>query len=78
MSPCSTIKLPGGGVAFVKHGATRFPRCKWCNGARAATQLCDKVISKTLGGAEITCDEKVCVQCAQRVDGKDFCPKHQE
>lgn len=75
--PCSVIKLPGGGVAIIKHAPQRFPLCKWC-GSRPATQLCDEVISKTVGGDEITCDAKVCVHCAQRVAEKDYCPRHRK
>lgn len=81
--PCSWIKLPGGGVAIVKHGAARVPRCKFCtvlhdgSGAQPATQLCDFEVGRTLGGDPITCDTPVCVHCALRVGDKDFCPKHQ-
>ena len=74
--PCSTIKLPDGTVAIVKHAKARDPRCRFCSGAHPATQLCDAVIGHTLGGAEITCDARVCVVCAQREGEKDFCPKH--
>jgi hypothetical protein len=74
--PCSWIKLPGGGVAIVKHAPTRAPRCKFCYGSQPATQLCDFEIGRTLGGEAITCDAKVCVHCARRVGEKDFCPKH--
>lgn len=82
--PCSWIKMPGGGVAIVKHGARRAPRCKFCtvlhdgSGARPATLLCDFEIGRTLGGDPITCDAPVCVHCARRVGDKDFCPKHSD
>lgn len=82
--PCSVVKLPGGGVAIVKHAAFRHPKCKFCpqdhpfDPPRPATQLCDAVISRTLGGGEITCDAKVCTRCAQQIGEKDFCPKHRQ
>jgi hypothetical protein len=73
---CSIVKLPGGGTAIVKHSPARFSRCKFCEGRGAATLLCDFVITKTLGGDQITCDAKVCEVCARREGGKDFCPNH--
>jgi hypothetical protein len=83
--PCSRINLPGGGVAIVKHAAARHPKCtfcptrfRWDGWHRPATQLCDEVISKTLGGGEITCDAKICAACAQRIGDKDYCPKHRK
>lgn len=88
--PCSWIKLPGGGMAIVKHGAPRYPRCTFCPRRVAemgafhdgsliekATLLCDFVVGRTLGGDPITCDEKICAKCARRVGDKDFCPKHE-
>lgn len=84
LMPCSRINLPDGGVAIVKHAAAHHPKCRFCptlhdgSGARPATQLCDEVISKTLGGGEITCDAKICVCCAQRIGDKDYCPKHRK
>jgi len=76
--PCSHIKLPDGSVAIVKHAAARVPRCKFCHGAFAqpATLLCDFEAARTLGGASITCDARVCRHCARHVGDKDFCPKH--
>jgi hypothetical protein len=80
--PCSTIKLPGGGFAIVRHAKGRFPRCTFCPAihlrhANEATLLCDFVVGKTLGGAEITCDTPVCSHYAKHVGpDKDFCPKH--
>jgi hypothetical protein len=80
--PCSHVKLPDGTVALVRHGNRRFPRCRFCNVADLhqacdATLLCDFVLAKTLGGAEITCDTPVCPHCAKHVGpDKDFCPKH--
>ena len=74
--PCSIVKLPGGGIAFMKHSAPRVPHCKFCYGSQPATLLCDFEIGETIGGDPITCDAKVCVHCAHRVGEKDFCPKH--
>ena len=82
--PCVPFKLPDGTVAIVKMAKQRFPRCRFCPQDRPfdpplpATQLCDGVISKTLGGGEITCDAKVCTRCAQQIGEKDFCPKHRQ
>ena len=88
---CSWIKMPGGGVAIVKHSPSHLPRCKFCQDrleragrglndgslAQPATLLCDFEIGRTLGGDPITCDANVCVHCAKRVGpDKDFCPKH--
>jgi hypothetical protein len=80
--PCSHVRFPDGTVAIVKHGAPRFPRCKFCptlhdgSGALPATLLCDFEIGRTIGGSPITCDAKVCVRCSRRAGDKDFCPKH--
>lgn len=80
---CSTIKLPDGTVAIVRHSPRRFPPCKFCLTRRygrqhQATQLCDFEIARTLGGEPITCDANICTHCAQRVGDKDFCPKHRK
>ena len=72
---CSVIKLPGGGTAIVGHSPTRPPNCKFCK-QHPATQLCDFEVAETLGGDPMTCDAKMCVQCARRVGEKDFCPNH--
>jgi hypothetical protein len=82
--PCSWIKLPDGTVAHVRHAKARAPKCKFClqsgvspRYAGEATLLCDFVVGKTLGGAEITCDARMCSFCARRVGpDRDFCPKH--
>lgn len=80
--PCSRIKLPDGTVAIVKHAKRRFPRCSFCpvddmRKACDATLLCDFVVGRTLGGAEITCDLPICAHCAKHVGpDKDFCPNH--
>jgi hypothetical protein len=84
MSFCSQVKLPDGSVAFVRHAQRRFPVCKFCpkrqnwsGHSRPATLLCDFIVGKTLGGADITCDAPVCAICSTRVGpDKDFCPKH--
>ena len=73
---CSIVQIPGGGVAIVKHANPRYPRCGFCQKTRAATQLCDAEIAKTLGGTAITCDAPVCTVCALRVGELDYCPKH--
>jgi hypothetical protein len=73
--PCSWLKLPGGGVAIVKHGKSRAPRCKFC--PLTSTKLCDAIVGKTLGGEAITCDAPICSTCARNVGPeKDFCPNH--
>lgn len=72
---CSMIKLPGGGVAFVKHSAARTVKCRFCY--QRSSKLCDAVIGKTLGGEDITCDAPICGNHARVVGpDKDFCPKH--
>jgi hypothetical protein len=71
---CSIIKIPGGGVAIVKHSA-RTVKCKFCH--QRSSRLCDAVIAKTLGGEDITCDAPICGNHARVVGpDKDFCPKH--
>ena len=78
---CSRMTLPDGTVAIICGSAKRAPRCRFCN-LRPATQLCDFVIGWTLGGAAITCDEKVCETCATHAstnpdaDDLDICPRH--
>lgn len=81
---CSIVKLPDGTVAIVKHAKARVPRCRFCLDAGAspryageATLACDFVLGKTIGGAPITCDARMCSFCARHVaPDKDFCPKH--
>jgi hypothetical protein len=71
MSPCSSVKLPGGITAIVCHGRQRTPRCPFC-GAPAATLLCD---FKVAGGK--TCDAKMCHGCTTPVGPDlDYCPDH--
>jgi hypothetical protein len=78
---CRGVKLPGGATAIVCGPKPRYPRCRFCKVqdlylACDATLLCDFVVAKTLGGADMTCDTPVCTHCARRVGDKDFCPKH--
>ncbi|MGH9728447.1 MAG: hypothetical protein ACRD4V_07635 [Candidatus Acidiferrales bacterium] len=69
--------MPGGGIAIVKHGAARYPRCSFCHGSQPAKLLCDFEMGKTLGGEPITCDAKVCVHCAKEVGPNlHHCPRH--
>lgn len=80
---CSMVTLPDGTVAIVKHGNKRLPRCRFCpvqdlRWACDATLLCDAVIGRTIGGADITCNAPICDHCAQHVGEKDFCPKHKQ
>jgi hypothetical protein len=76
MSPCSVVRLPGGGVAIVKHAKRRGPKCRFCN--RSSEALCDAIVGGTLGGDPITCDTPICRMCARHVEpDKDYCPKHQ-
>lgn len=75
--PCFGIKFPDGTTAMVKAGAARGPICPFC-GEHRSRLLCDFVIAKTLGGGEITCDEKMCAKCAKAIGpDKHLCPKHQ-
>ncbi len=77
MSPCEKVELPGGGFAIVKVGKSRGPKCKFCR--KASTRLCDVVIGKTLGGAELTCSAPICDDHARpdpRNPNRDTCPKH--
>lgn len=55
-------------------------RCEFCG--REATLLCDmprKIVSHARGSGfnitVLTCDKKICVKCATRVNGYDFCPE---
>lgn len=56
-------------------------RCQFCG--RESTLLCDmpagKVVSHARGlgfnSTVLTCDKKICVKCATRVNGYDFCPE---
>ena len=71
---CSTVKLPDGSVAFVRH-SKRTQRCRFC--FLSSTKLCDAIVGKTLGGDVITCDAPICNVHAHQVGpDKDFCPKH--
>lgn len=73
--PCSHVKFPDGTVAIVKHGKARGPKCRFCS--KVSTKLCDAIVGKTLGGAQITCDAPMCSWHARPVGGdKDFCPQH--
>lgn len=78
---CSRIKFKDGSSAIVCGPAARVPKCHFCN-LRPATQLCDFVIVWTLGGAPITCDEKICEACGRQettnpdADDLDICPRH--
>lgn len=89
--PCSHVKLPDGTMAIVKHGAPRYPRCRFCAARLAregrandgalknrATLLCDEVLARAPDGTEFTCDAPICVACAQHIGEKDFCPKHRK
>lgn len=68
--PCSYVKLPGGGVAIVKHAAPRRRKCD-C-GAYSAFQ-CDWKM-----GGEKTCDRHLCAEHALQVGpDKHLCPDHQ-
>lgn len=72
---CSTVKLPDGTVAIVRHAKARAPKCRFC--FLTSTKLCDAIVGKTLGGDPITCDAPICNTHARRVGpDKDFCPKH--
>jgi hypothetical protein len=73
--PCHRVDLGNGAVAIVKTGKPRAPKCRFCR--KASTTLCDEVIGKTLGGAEITCDAPCCPDHSQNLGGEqDRCPRH--
>lgn len=70
--PCSTINLPGGGVAFVRHSAPRRRRCCACH--LAGGYLCDWKVSEGK-----TCDAPICPEHALEVaPNKHLCPQHRE
>lgn len=76
--PCSVIKLPGGGVAIVKHSRSPRKRCQFCPPAypNFATLECDYP-TPTLLDKNATCDAKMCPSCATPVgEDKDHCPNH--
>lgn len=66
--PCTWLKLPGGGVAIVKHAAPKRKRCEFCK-AWAGFQ-CDGEVAKGK-----TCDAHLCETHAHP-DGPDrhLCP----
>jgi len=66
------VKLPGGGIAIVKHANGRTPKCAFCR--RASTKLCDGVIGRRLDGKEITCDIPMCDEhIARQIGERDYC-----
>ena len=70
MMPCSWVKLPGGGVAIVKHAKPRAKKCRGCGAP--APLLCDWKIAPGK-----TCDAPVCEECALEVGPeKHLCPAH--
>ena len=50
------------------------PKCAFCR--KRSTKLCDHVMGKTIGGADITCDLPLCDDHALAITSLDFCPKH--
>jgi hypothetical protein len=65
----------GGAHAIICGRRVKASRCGFCQ--RTSTKLCDAIVGKTLGGAELTCDEPICDGHARPVaPNKDFCPKH--
>lgn len=73
--PCSLIKLPGGGVAIVKHAAPRRKRCGTCRAS--APFLCDWKMNASTA-PEQTCDASLCAKHALEVEpDKHLCPLHQ-
>jgi hypothetical protein len=72
---CRGVKLPGGGSAIVCGPRGRTQKCAYC--AKSSVALCDAVVGKTLGGADITCDRPLCKDHARHVEpDEDFCPNH--
>jgi hypothetical protein len=73
--PCVRFDMPGGGVAIVKVGKPRAPKCKFCR--KASTKLCDAVVAHTLGGQEMKCDAPICDEHATNRGGaSNSCPRH--
>lgn len=68
---CSTVKLPGGGVAIVCGSRQAKKHCKKCGAA--STVLCDfKATPESK-----TCDKPLCRRCAVNVGPDlDHCPDH--
>jgi len=76
MSPCKEVRLPGGGVAFVRYANRRVPKCGWCH--ELSTKLCDFVISPPQQVThKKTCDAPMCDTHAKSVGPNlDYCPVH--
>ena len=57
--------------------------CEECK-TREATRLCDYDIGYNIDLAgpgktkRVTCDKKICVQCAHNINNKDYCTEHLE
>lgn len=57
--------------------------CEECK-RREATRLCDYDIGYNIDLAgrgkvkRVTCDKKLCVKCATKINNKDYCKKHIE
>jgi len=65
------VRMPGGGVAFVRFSGKR-PRGKPCRCGKASTLQCDFPL---LDGK--TCDRFLCRGCAASVGpNRDYCPEH--
>ena len=79
---CEVVEIPGDKPgqkvkAIICRSGLIARRCAYCT--RAATQLCDFVMGKTIGGTELTCDRPLCKAHAyskRKEKGKDFYSKH--
>lgn len=68
--PCHVIRMPDGGVAFIRVSRPRRRKCQVCGQAWATLQ-CDYPV-----GAG-SCDRHLCRHCAARVGpDRDYCWTH--
>lgn len=71
--PCTPVKLPGGGMALVRHAHRRIAPCRYC--AAQGTRLCDFPVLRGLHKG--TCDAPLCERCATRISSdRDLCRAH--
>jgi hypothetical protein len=72
MVRCTKIRMPGGGVGFLRAGSGRRPKCTNCG--NPAELLCDWKID-----SYHTCSKPICKDCTHSPEsGKDLCARHAE